>query len=111
MTKTYTVTGEDNNHCKNTSQVEIVVNVCTDVQDGEETVFAIFPNPARRNLTIEVPFEAEVKILNSVGGVVSEQKLSTGLNNLVVPATEKGLYLVQLIRNNQVVRLEKVILE
>lgn len=64
----------------------------------------VYPNPATSRVWFDAPDAVEVKILNSMGQVVLQRKLSTGENNVVLEGLPSGLYLLEL-RDGQGARI------
>lgn len=58
--------------------------------------FSIFPNPAREQVSIEVPTECFASIFNISGKLIAELKLNEIVNNIDVSAYQKGVYFIQI---------------
>lgn len=79
LTTTYTATGTDNNGCESATAITVNVLNCTDFReyDGEENYFSIYPNPSSTLFTIRTTEGGILKIVNSLGQIVLEQKLES----------------------------------
>lgn len=79
LTTSYSVTGTDNNGCKGASAITVNVLNCTGLQEfsNEENGFSVYPNPASTVFTIKGVAGETLKIVNSVGQSVLEQKLDS----------------------------------
>jgi hypothetical protein len=79
LTTTYTVTGANNSGCKALAAVTVTVLNCTDFREyaGEENYFSVYPNPASTPFTIRTAGVGILKVINSLGQLVLEQKLES----------------------------------
>ncbi len=79
-TTNYSVTGTGNNGCVGAAMVTVSVSACTDLRKygNEDNRLAVYPNPASTVFTISATAGETVKIINSQGLLILEQKLESG---------------------------------
>ena len=71
----------------------------------------VYPNPAKRFFTIELPEENTVlKLVDISGRIIYQQKNQTGKVNLDCQKAAPGIYFLQLINQNSLVYSSKIIL-
>lgn len=95
ITTTYSVTGTDVNGCINTTTIAQLVSACTDIfsiRGIDDSGINIYPNPAVKEITIEVSKTLNVKIVNALGQIVNEIKLIEGKNSLNLTDLNFGIY-------------------
>jgi hypothetical protein len=90
-TVTYTVTNEFN--CLASASDELVVDDCSGITEDQEFIQSVYPNPASGIVHLKVSSPCDVKLMNSLGEILSEIKLvSIGFFDLdKLPA---GLYMI-----------------
>lgn len=73
----------------------------------------VYPNPSRGPATVayELPtgMEAELRVVDALGRVVRAQQGITGKGSLALEALPSGIYLVCLVAEGEVVRVEKMV--
>ena len=76
---------------------DIYVNPCHEVEvdENENVVFSIYPNPARGNIIVEGENIASIQICNLLGGVVYETQLCNGNNVISTDGMGAGSYFVR----------------
>ncbi len=62
------------------------------INDLEQIVLTIYPNPANTILNIEVNENTKIKIVNPLGETVAAQQLHTGNNNVDLSGFSNGIY-------------------
>jgi len=79
LATSYTVTGTNNNGCEGAAAVTVNVLNCIGLGDfnGEENSFSVFPNPASTLFTIRGTAGEVLKVINSFGQSVLEEKLES----------------------------------
>lgn len=96
----YTVAGVDINNCSNSASVSVSVDPCTVLQDvtSPEKNLLIFPNPSVGIFNIQFEFdgEKEIKVINSLGNLIREMKVSTHSEALDLSDYAKGIYFVKI---------------
>jgi hypothetical protein len=70
-------------------------------EDEMERTFSVYPNPASRELWIDLKTEASIRILSVSGQTLSEQTLNARKTKLDVSEFSAGLYLVEVRTQNQ----------
>ena len=72
--------------------------------DEEETPTALFPNPARSEVTVQAEGMTQVRIINLLGQVMKEVQVNAA-NSIVINTEkmERGVYLVEITTINEVV--------
>ncbi len=101
VTTTYSVIATNTNGCIANSSVSIVVNTCTGVKEIDQNSISIYPNPTNGLFTIELNSTAQIIITNSLGEVLINSKLNSGLQNLDLQNKINGIYFIRLIQNNK----------
>lgn len=79
--------------CSNSAETTVEIVICTGVDEAEETIFNIYPNPSKGEFTIEVktPGEYFVTITNIAGAVVFEKQI-TATTSIRLDNLENGIY-------------------
>jgi hypothetical protein len=80
----------------------------TDVQNIEQPILKVYPNPSAGRVMIETSFEAELKVINHVGQQMQSTKLNKGRNEVVIE--ENGVYMLNLIDSLGKTRSAQVII-
>ena len=110
-TTNYTVTTTGTNGCIGTANVNVMVNVCTDIAtvSNNDATTNVYPNPNKGLFIIELAITAQVEITNSLGQLVISKKLEIGKHNIDIHSEATGIYFVRVITNNkqQVIKLIK----
>lgn len=86
---TYTVTGFSENGCKNSTRVNIRVNL-------ENQQIVMFPNPASSRLEIYMPFIDAVNVFNLLGEEVFQANANREAVELDVSQFPNGVYIIQI---------------
>ncbi|MBN8692464.1 MAG: T9SS type A sorting domain-containing protein [Bacteroidetes bacterium] len=98
VTTTYTVTGTDANGCANTAVVTQSVSTCTGI-DGSKSIASqvkIYPNPNNGFISVELPYEAKMEIINVLGQAVYSETIIEGKNEINLSALQNGVYFIKL---------------
>ena len=97
-TTTYAVTGEDANACENTSAFTLQVDECTGIMNPlkSETEFKMYPNPNKGLLHLELPYEAELTILNTLGQIIYSSQYIAGQHQINLEQIAKGMYIIKI---------------
>lgn len=83
----------ENGSCADTS-VCISVDVLG-INDLQNTITAVYPNPANTVLNIYVKENTSITIVNLLGSVISTQQLQTGNNTIDINGLTNGIYFIQ----------------
>ena len=83
----------------------VTVNVTLSVNENNEVVFMMYPNPAENNITIESVKDAEVKIYSVNGQMLSQRNISEGVNTIDISNLNAGMYFVSV--NGTMVKIVK----
>ena len=65
-------------------------------QPGAEAVLLVSPNPADAQFSFYSPEAAELRIFNTVGGLLSVRQVGAGLQQISTAELPSGVYLVRL---------------
>ncbi|MFK8039258.1 MAG: T9SS type A sorting domain-containing protein [Crocinitomicaceae bacterium] len=100
------------NNCVDTSECVNIIGIAS-VIESEEIDFKYYPNPTSGALTLEFKQERNynrIVVLNLNGEILS--KYDVNKSTMQIPFSySKGLYLVQLIGENDIVKLVKIVKE
>lgn len=112
VTTTYTVTGIDNNGCKNTSVFTQNVDVCTGLKENAVAGSGIrlYPNPTPGQVQLEIDAEQEIFVVNALGQTVYFARLVPGKHTIHFEDLANGVYVLK-IRNAEGVKTFKVVKE
>lgn len=78
------------------SNVEQVATGSTvGIDEINNTITAVYPNPANTVLNISVKENTSITIVNILGAIIATQNLQTGINSIDVSNLAKGVYLIQ----------------
>lgn len=112
VTATYTVTGIDNNGCKNTSVIMQAVDACTGLKENSMggPGIKLYPNPTSGLVHLELNSEQEITVINALGQTVYFAARVSGRYILHLEELENGMYIVK-TRNEDGLRTVKVIKE
>lgn len=91
---------------KNTSKL-----IVTGVEEEIDPI-SVFPNPANKNLTVKVPFKAEIELVNLQGkSMISKKPVAANQENLLdLSMLTEGVYLLK-IDNGTQIRSKKIIVK
>ena len=114
---TVAVTEQDENGCSATADITVFIDDCTGIENKLlSNDFKIYPNPASSNLNLEFSAnrgnKIEISIFNSMGQLVmTKQDIATGENqtsNFNIESLNKGMYIVTIQANKQVIWKSKI---
>jgi hypothetical protein len=94
-TTTITYTYTDGNNCTNTAQNTITVDGCASIDEVASVVAAIYPNPTKGNLTIELKGNFEYEVLDTRGRLISMGN-ATDLLDLNITNYDNGVYMIKI---------------
>ncbi|MCP4521397.1 MAG: T9SS type A sorting domain-containing protein [Cytophagales bacterium] len=88
------------------NEVEMTVEVCTNLEEVQQTDITVYPNPTNGQLTINSDEEIEEVVVLSLDG---KELVKTSNTTIDLSAYASGIYLVKVItqETTQVVRVEK----
>lgn len=93
----FTVTGTTESGCSVTSQVFVVVNNCTGLEQNALSDFKIFPNPASEQLFVQTDGREMSITITDVSGRVIASQITTGtLTNIDLKNFSVGVYYIRL---------------
>ncbi|MFA5781679.1 MAG: SBBP repeat-containing protein [Bacteroidales bacterium] len=105
----YTVVITDSNGCSAISPAFNYTYVGINNIDNEDLII-IFPNPTGSNFTIKVPpATRQIKILNSVGQLLSRTCGIEGQKNLDFELAYNGIYFIQITMDKQVITKKLIV--
>jgi uncharacterized repeat protein (TIGR03803 family) len=99
-TGTFTITYSytDGNSCTNTATQQVVVNPCTGIQLQENlSGIDFYPNPTDGTISFQGGISAaiNVQVLDAVGQVILEQKISPDSKTIDISSLANGVYFLQ----------------
>ena len=96
-TSTYMVTGEDANACVNTSAFTLQVDECTGIANNSksEAGIMLYPNPNNGLLNVELPYDAKLIILNTLGQIVYSSMFNAGQHQINLEYLAAGVYVLK----------------
>ena len=112
----YSVTGADQNACKNTAVVTKTVSECTSISyNGSEPDFVdIFPNPFQTNFSITLKSNvdnANVFILDMTSRLIWQKEMTESPTTLNMDGLSAGVYIVMIKHENLTLKKRLIKLE
>ncbi len=93
--------------CGDTSSSAILyIRSTTGLSVLRADMVSVYPNPAHDNITITLPFSnvsGSIQIINEIGQLVSEQKITGNSQNITLNNLVQGVYILRIHCNDQVV--------
>ena len=87
--------------CEHTVERQIFVKQCGfDIEEDEETIFAIYPNPANEQINVTLSKDAEVTIYNIMGQTIIRTEGHAGVNTLDISHLSSGIYILKTTAEN-----------
>ena len=111
VTTNYSVTGTDANGCSNSASVTQSVSVCTGIQNLNNELTNVYPNPSNGLITIEVLTPSNILILDVLGKNVYTKLLENGKHQINLSEFSKGLYLMKISSENNVNKTVRLIIQ
>lgn len=111
VTTVYTVTGVDQNNCSTSATVQVIVELCTSVQDLEKKAsVSIFPNPNNGSFVVKSSAAMDLEIINEVGTVVKRFAVSPNKEqSIAVDELASGIYFLRTVGGNSTVLASKIV--
>jgi hypothetical protein len=112
---TFTVTGYNAQGCSSTALVNVLVNSCNGLPEnplGREIEF--FPNPAHGVLSVRLTSEQpgySILIFDTQGKTVLAQPLEGIESNINLEYLSRGLYILQIRDQAEILRHSKLVVE
>ncbi len=90
---------------------DIYVNACHEVEvdDNENVVLSVYPNPARENIMVDGENIAGIQICNLLGSVVYETQQCNGSNVISMDGMGAGSYFVRITMEDGKVVTKKIV--
>jgi hypothetical protein len=116
VTTSYSVIGTNSVGCSATVISTVNVNSCVGVieLDNNSTV-SIFPNPTNGilniNFTNSLESNISVSVSNAIGQIVLNEKLNSSKTTLNIKQLPTGMYFINIIKDNKVLGIQKIIKE
>ena len=111
-TTNYTVT-VSNGTCTATSAVNVVVNLCTGINELSTGEISLYPNPNFGILNIVLPDNnlntATLEIYDAIGKLVLKEKLSKETNAVNTSKLDDGVYIYKISYNNKDLKVGRII--
>ncbi|MEX2483630.1 MAG: DNRLRE domain-containing protein [Brumimicrobium sp.] len=107
----YAVIVTDNNDCSDTSDCVTINDVS--ISENDKNNFTVYPNPTSDNIYIESNENAlstNVSILDSKGAVIKTTQLKSTITSIDLSDFENGIYLVQIISNENTL-IKKIVVQ
>lgn len=116
ITSTYTVTGTNTVACSATAVSTVSVNACVGVIELENNnKVSIYPNPTSGIVNVNfdnlISDEMNIQITNSIGQLLFNEKVKTIHSAYNLQKLPAGMYFVNIVKNNKVVAIQKIIKE
>jgi Domain of unknown function (DUF2341)/Secretion system C-terminal sorting domain len=113
-TSVYTVTGANTNGCVGNATSTVTVNACVGVQEIENAnALSIYPNPITSELNIAVNAKSfdniSLQIVNALGEIILTKAITTANLQINTAKFAEGVYFINIIDNNKVVKTQKII--
>lgn len=110
-TGVYTVT-VDNNGCKQTSITNVIVSMCTNINELENTnILIIYPNPGKGVFNVVLNQDnAAIEVVNTLGKVIVSEKLNSKTHQLNISNQASGIYFIKTIVDNET-KIVKIVKE
>ena len=74
--------------------VTIIVADLTSVSENTVSTIDVYPNPAHEMVSFSLSDDAQVSVYDMTGRVVSDSRMSAGVNNINVAQLESGIYFI-----------------
>jgi len=111
----YTVTGTDQNGCMSSVTYKQQVSACSGIDDQKKlTSVFCYPNPVSDVLVIELPSKmskANLEVYDLVGKLVLRETLNQVSNEIDLRALKSGVYLISIVKSDQIIYHQKMIKE
>lgn len=79
------------------------------VNFGKNKLSILYPNPVKNILYLENPnTTVDIKIIDANGKIVLYKTIENGVNNVDVNKLAKGIYFVQIIKEKEILQIEKL---
>lgn len=116
VTTNYTVTGTNTVGCSSSAVSSVTVNACVGVIELENNnKVSIYPNPTSGIINVNfdnlINDEMNIQITNSIGQLLFNEKVKTIHSTYNLQKLPAGLYFVNIVKNNKVVAIQKIIKE
>ncbi|MBK7816713.1 MAG: T9SS type A sorting domain-containing protein [Sphingobacteriaceae bacterium] len=92
----YSVTGQDAIGCENATTFTLNVDACIGLSEyTKSTGIKLYPNPNNGLLYVELPFDATLTILNTLGQIVYNSKYNSGQLQMNLEHLAAGVYVLR----------------
>ncbi|MBK6520823.1 MAG: T9SS type A sorting domain-containing protein [Sphingobacteriaceae bacterium] len=92
----YSVTGQDAIGCENATTFTLNVDACIGLSEyTKSTGIKLYPNPNNGLLYVELPFDATLTILNTLGQIVYNSKYNSGQLQMNLEHLTAGVYVLR----------------
>ncbi len=113
-TTSYTVTGANANGCRGNATSIVTVNTCVGILEIENpNALSVYPNPISSELNISINAKSfeniTMQIVNVLGEVILTKAIVTINSQINTTKLPEGVYFVNIIDNNKIVKTQKVI--
>lgn len=101
VTTTYSVVGTDANGCINNATVTQNIDLCTGIKNIGQNGIAVYPNPVKDELYIEVSSEVSISITNALGETIQSEQMTAGKHVIIMSDLPEGIYYIISNDNNK----------
>ncbi len=114
VTSSYTVTGTNTLGCSATTVCSVTVNACVGIIELENNnKVSIYPNPTSGIININFDNlnfgEMNIQISNLIGQLLFNEKVKTIHSSYNLHEFSKGMYFVNIVKNNKIIATQKII--
>jgi subtilisin-like proprotein convertase family protein len=103
----YSVTVTDSNGCSASDEINVYIEICAGIIDGDFSSIKIYPNPANEFIYVELPNEQQISILDAQGQIIFSSSLPLNKHKVDLKHLPAGLYIIT-TDNNIVVKFTKI---
>ncbi len=99
----YTVSGTDANGCSNSTSISQNVSICTGITNSNfinSELISVYPNPSNGLFNLELNTSSRIIVINALGGVIINQNMNSGTNNLDLQQFASGIYVIKVVQGN-----------
>ncbi|MEJ5268323.1 MAG: proprotein convertase P-domain-containing protein [Bacteroidales bacterium] len=102
----YSLTVTDDNGCFASDEINVLIEICSGILDGDFSSIKIYPNPANEFIYIELPNEQQIKIVDVQGKIIYSSSLPINKYKVDLKQIPAGLYII-ITENRTVVKFTK----
>jgi len=109
----YTIVGANNFGCTQTKFLTQTVNACVGIFENTSNVngISLFPNPNNGVFTIDVNSILTIDIYNILGEKIKSLRTGPGKTSIDIKDQANGVYFINMIENNKIIAVSKIVKE